>query len=167
MVGSKAERAGIAKDGAKMVRAVACADVPKLTVIVGGSFGAGNYGASAFRAVLKYISLNRHSILRIQEWPVARLVSKCLPFGFFFLDKYAFSIRHGSCGCGRYVCFRCARSDTAEQISMIRMQKFLSWDLANCHRSWQQCRSTDDPSFSKFNLLNVFAITGTLHSILR
>lgn len=43
-MGSKAERGGIAKDGAKMVRAVACADVPKLTVIVGGSFGAGNYG---------------------------------------------------------------------------------------------------------------------------
>ncbi|KAH7887523.1 carboxyl transferase [Phlebopus sp. FC_14] len=46
MVGSKAERGGIAKDGAKMVRAVACADVPKMTVIVGGSFGAGNYGMS-------------------------------------------------------------------------------------------------------------------------
>lgn len=45
MVGSKAEKGGIAKDGAKMVRAVACADVPKLTVIVGGSFGAGNYGS--------------------------------------------------------------------------------------------------------------------------
>ncbi|ESK95163.1 methylcrotonoyl- carboxylase [Moniliophthora roreri MCA 2997] len=44
MVGSKAEKGGIAKDGAKMVRAVATADVPKLTVIVGGSFGAGNYG---------------------------------------------------------------------------------------------------------------------------
>lgn len=44
MVGSKAEKGGIAKDGAKMVRAVACADVPKITVIVGGSFGAGNYG---------------------------------------------------------------------------------------------------------------------------
>ena len=44
MVGSKAERGGIAKDGAKMVRAVACADVPKFTVIVGGSYGAGNYG---------------------------------------------------------------------------------------------------------------------------
>ncbi|PPQ85488.1 hypothetical protein CVT26_015259 [Gymnopilus dilepis] len=47
MVGSKAEKGGIAKDGAKMVRAVACADVPKLTVIVGGSFGAGNYGQSS------------------------------------------------------------------------------------------------------------------------
>ncbi|KAF5392959.1 hypothetical protein D9757_001288 [Collybiopsis confluens] len=46
MVGSKAEKGGIAKDGAKMVRAVACADVPKLTVIVGGTFGAGNYGMS-------------------------------------------------------------------------------------------------------------------------
>ncbi|EJC98453.1 carboxyl transferase [Fomitiporia mediterranea MF3/22] len=44
MVGSKAERGGIAKDGAKMVRAVACADVPKYTVVIGGSFGAGNYG---------------------------------------------------------------------------------------------------------------------------
>ncbi|KAI0722169.1 carboxyl transferase [Cerioporus squamosus] len=44
MVGSKAEKGGIAKDGAKMVRAVACADVPKLTMIVGGSYGAGNYG---------------------------------------------------------------------------------------------------------------------------
>lgn len=44
MVGKKAESAGIAKHGAKMVHAVACAEVPKLTVIVGGSFGAGNYG---------------------------------------------------------------------------------------------------------------------------
>ncbi len=43
MVGSRYERAGIAKDGAKMVTAVACATVPKLTVIIGGSFGAGNY----------------------------------------------------------------------------------------------------------------------------
>jgi len=44
MVGEKYETGGIAKDGAKMVTAVACARVPKLTVIVGGSFGAGNYG---------------------------------------------------------------------------------------------------------------------------
>jgi 3-methylcrotonyl-CoA carboxylase beta subunit len=44
MVGRKAETAGIAKDGAKMVTAVATARVPKLTMIVGGSFGAGNYG---------------------------------------------------------------------------------------------------------------------------
>ena len=43
MVGQKYEHAGIAKDGAKMVTAVACAQVPKLTVITGGSFGAGNY----------------------------------------------------------------------------------------------------------------------------
>ena len=43
MVGQKYENAGIAKDGAKMVTAVACATVPKLTVIIGGSFGAGNY----------------------------------------------------------------------------------------------------------------------------
>jgi 3-methylcrotonyl-CoA carboxylase beta subunit len=44
MVGSKYEAGGIAKDGAKMVMAVACAAVPKFTVIIGGSFGAGNYG---------------------------------------------------------------------------------------------------------------------------
>ncbi|WP_407066901.1 carboxyl transferase domain-containing protein [Hohaiivirga grylli] len=44
MVGKKYENGGIAKDGAKLVTAVACANVPKLTVIVGGSFGAGNYG---------------------------------------------------------------------------------------------------------------------------
>ena len=44
MVGSKYEAGGIAKDGAKLVTAVSCAQVPKLTVIVGGSFGAGNYG---------------------------------------------------------------------------------------------------------------------------
>lgn len=44
MVGRDAEANGIAKNGAKMVTAVACANVPKLTVIIGGSYGAGNYG---------------------------------------------------------------------------------------------------------------------------
>ncbi|TSE26820.1 Methylmalonyl-CoA carboxyltransferase 12S subunit [Tepidimonas sediminis] len=44
MVGRKYENAGIARAGAKMVTAVACAQVPKFTVIIGGSFGAGNYG---------------------------------------------------------------------------------------------------------------------------
>jgi 3-methylcrotonyl-CoA carboxylase beta subunit len=44
MVGREYEARGIAKDGAKMVTAVACAQVPKITVIIGGSFGAGNYG---------------------------------------------------------------------------------------------------------------------------
>jgi len=44
MVGREYEEGGIAKDGAKMVTAVACAVVPKFTVIIGGSFGAGNYG---------------------------------------------------------------------------------------------------------------------------
>jgi 3-methylcrotonyl-CoA carboxylase beta subunit len=43
MVGKKVENAGIARDGAKLVTAVACARVPKLTVVIGGSFGAGNY----------------------------------------------------------------------------------------------------------------------------
>ena len=44
MVGQKYEAGGIAKDGAKMVTAVSCAQVPKFTVIIGGSYGAGNYG---------------------------------------------------------------------------------------------------------------------------
>ncbi|MEO6350539.1 MAG: carboxyl transferase domain-containing protein [Candidatus Limnocylindrales bacterium] len=44
MVGREYEAGGIAKDGAKLVTAVACAEVPKFTVIIGGSFGAGNYG---------------------------------------------------------------------------------------------------------------------------
>jgi 3-methylcrotonyl-CoA carboxylase beta subunit len=44
MVGKEAESGGIAKDGAKLVTAVSCANVPKITLIVGGSFGAGNYG---------------------------------------------------------------------------------------------------------------------------
>jgi acetyl-CoA carboxylase carboxyltransferase component len=44
MVGKEYEAGGIARDGAKLVMAVACAEVPKFTVVVGGSFGAGNYG---------------------------------------------------------------------------------------------------------------------------
>jgi len=49
MVGREYEAGGIAKDGAKLVMAVACAEVPKLTILIGGSFGAGNY-AMAGRA---------------------------------------------------------------------------------------------------------------------
>jgi len=44
MIGKEYENRGIAKDGAKLVMAVACADVPKFTIVIGGSFGAGNYG---------------------------------------------------------------------------------------------------------------------------
>ncbi|MBX0327838.1 methylcrotonoyl-CoA carboxylase [Oscillochloris sp. ZM17-4] len=44
MVGRQYENGGIAKDGAKLVTAVSCANVPKFTVVIGGSFGAGNYG---------------------------------------------------------------------------------------------------------------------------
>jgi len=44
MIGQHYEKTGIAKDGAKMVTAVACTQVPKFTIIIGGSFGAGNYG---------------------------------------------------------------------------------------------------------------------------
>jgi 3-methylcrotonyl-CoA carboxylase beta subunit len=63
MVGSKYEQGGIAKDGAKMVTAVSCAKVPKFTVIIGGSFGAGNYGmcGRAYQPKLLWI------------WPNARI----------------------------------------------------------------------------------------------
>jgi 3-methylcrotonyl-CoA carboxylase beta subunit len=62
MVGQAAEAGGIAKDGAKLVTAVACAAVPKYTVIVGGSFGAGNYamGGRAYGPRLLF------------QWPNAR-----------------------------------------------------------------------------------------------
>jgi 3-methylcrotonyl-CoA carboxylase beta subunit len=63
MVGRKYENEGIAKHGAKMVTAVACAKVPKLTVVVGGSFGAGNY-AMCGRA---------YSPRLLWMWPNARI----------------------------------------------------------------------------------------------
>ena len=63
MVGKKYEEGGIAKDGAKMVTAVACAKVPKFTVVVGGSFGAGNY-AMCGRA---------YGARMLWTWPNARI----------------------------------------------------------------------------------------------
>jgi len=63
MVGKEAEHGGIARHGAKLVHAVACAKVPKFTVIIGGSFGAGNYGmcGRAYRPRLLFM------------WPNARI----------------------------------------------------------------------------------------------
>jgi 3-methylcrotonyl-CoA carboxylase beta subunit len=63
MVGKKYEHQGIAKDGAKMVTAVACASVPKFTVVIGGSFGAGNY-AMCGRA---------YGARMLWTWPNARI----------------------------------------------------------------------------------------------
>ncbi|MCC7364571.1 MAG: methylcrotonoyl-CoA carboxylase [Dehalococcoidia bacterium] len=63
MVGRQYENAGIAKDGAKMVTAVASAEVPKFTVVIGGSFGAGNY-AMCGRA---------YSPRQLWMWPNARI----------------------------------------------------------------------------------------------
>ena len=63
MVGKKYEHAGIAKDGAKMVNAVACSTVPKFTIIIGGSFGAGNY-AMCGRA---------YAARMLWMWPNARI----------------------------------------------------------------------------------------------
>ncbi len=63
MVGKNFEQGGIAKDGAKMVTAVACSEVPKFTVIIGGSFGAGNY-AMCGRA---------YAPRQLWMWPNARI----------------------------------------------------------------------------------------------
>jgi 3-methylcrotonyl-CoA carboxylase beta subunit len=63
MVGRDYEAGGIAKDGAKMVTAVACASVPKLTVVIGGSFGAGNYAMSG----------RAYSPRFLFTWPNARI----------------------------------------------------------------------------------------------
>src|SRR3546814_2422472 len=61
MVGRRYEAGGIAKDGAKLVTAVACARVPKFTVILGGSFGAGNYGMRSEEHTSELQSLMRIS----------------------------------------------------------------------------------------------------------
>ncbi|XP_027461637.1 methylcrotonoyl-CoA carboxylase beta chain, mitochondrial isoform X1 [Zalophus californianus] len=63
MVGREYEAEGIAKDGAKMVAAVACAKVPKITVIIGGSYGAGNYGMCGRAYSPRFLYL----------WPNARI----------------------------------------------------------------------------------------------
>ena len=63
MVGRKYEAGGIAKDGAKLVTAVACAQVPKFTLILGGSFGAGNYGMCG----------RAYSPRLLWTWPNARI----------------------------------------------------------------------------------------------
>ena len=63
MVGKEYERRGIAKDGAKLVMAVACAEVPKFTVVIGGSFGAGNYGMCG----------RAYSPRQLWMWPNARI----------------------------------------------------------------------------------------------
>src|SRR5436190_16609107 len=63
MVGKEYEAGGIARDGAKLVTAVACAEVPKFTVVVGGSFGAGNYGMCG----------RAYGPRQLWMWPTARL----------------------------------------------------------------------------------------------
>ena len=63
MVGKEYEAGGIAKDGAKMVMAVACAQVPKFTVIIGGSYGAGNYAMSG----------RAYQPRQLWMWPNARI----------------------------------------------------------------------------------------------
>jgi acetyl-CoA carboxylase carboxyltransferase component len=63
MIGKEYENRGIAKDGAKLVMAVACAEVPKFTVVIGGSFGAGNYGMCG----------RAYSPRQLWMWPSARI----------------------------------------------------------------------------------------------
>lgn len=72
MVGREYEAGGIAKDGAKMVTAVACANVPKITVIIGGSYGAGNYGMCG--RAYRYEEVNEWSVFHKNTAPVASQV---------------------------------------------------------------------------------------------
>jgi len=59
MVGKEAEAGGIAKNGAKLVTAVSCAKVPKITLLIGGSYGAGNYGMCGRAYSPRYHSGNK------------------------------------------------------------------------------------------------------------
>src|SRR5262249_14905842 len=74
MVGRKYENEGIAKHGAKMVMAVANATVPKLTVIVGGSFGAGNYGMCGRAYGPRFLFLWPNSRISVMGGPQAASV---------------------------------------------------------------------------------------------
>jgi hypothetical protein len=87
MVGSKAEKGGIAKDGAKMVRAVACADVPKLTVIVGGSFGAGNYGEGFSFSFLAVPDYRHHPFPRTPYFP-SGMAGRAVSFVLHLLSRW-------------------------------------------------------------------------------
>src|SRR5713101_7860175 len=71
MVGRKYESGGIAKDGAKMVTAVATAAVPKFTVIIGGSFGAGNYGMSGRAYSPRFLWMWPNSRISVMGGPQA------------------------------------------------------------------------------------------------
>ena len=62
-MGREYEAGGIAKDGAKMVTAVACANVPKITVIIGGSYGAGNYGMCGRAYRYLYFTHGNHTFM--------------------------------------------------------------------------------------------------------
>ena len=75
MVGREAEAGGIAKNGAKMVTAVACARVPKLTVIIGGSYGAGNYGmcGRAYRYLLNVTLRSKYPLHVMRSKPENQL----------------------------------------------------------------------------------------------
>jgi acetyl-CoA carboxylase carboxyltransferase component len=74
MVGKDYERGGIAKDGAKMVHAVANAAVPKVTVIIGGSFGAGNYGMAGRAYSPRFLFLWPNSRISVMGGPQAASV---------------------------------------------------------------------------------------------
>ncbi len=74
MVGKDYERGGIAKDGAKMVHAVANAAVPKLTVIIGGSFGAGNYGMCGRAYSPRFLFMWPNSRISVMGGPQAAAV---------------------------------------------------------------------------------------------
>lgn len=81
-VGKRYEHQGIAKDGAKLVTAVACANVPKITCVIGGSYGAGNYGMCGRSYSPRFLFMWPNARISVmggeQAANVLAQVSKCL-----------------------------------------------------------------------------------------
>jgi acetyl-CoA carboxylase carboxyltransferase component len=82
MVGREYEAGGIAKDGAKLVTAVACAEVPKFTVLIGGSFGAGNYAMAGRAYQPRFLWTWPNSRISVMGGPQAARVLSTVRGGF-------------------------------------------------------------------------------------
>lgn len=117
MVGREAEAGGIAKHGAKMVTAVSCARVPKLTLLVGGSYGAGNYGMCGRAYSPRWSFTDLWSLPML----ITFIVFDLLLIGQFFNAMIcSLSLRSGSCSCGQ-------------------MRAFLWWAVSRRPMCWPKC----------------------------
>ena len=87
MVGREYEEAGIAKDGAKLVTAVASAEVPKFTVLIGGSFGAGNYAMAGRAYQPRFLWSWPNSRISVMGGPQAARVLSTVRGGFASDDE--------------------------------------------------------------------------------